>query len=552
MANRLNAFNSTRLIASGRLLLAEFLFFCAATDPGNAGFRPQWDDFTALAYLGLSLAVMAVVWRSWWADFIVFPAVFAIDILVFLVLPWSLNPQWASFSVAAVAIAAFILLCSSVRWNWRTTVIFAVGLNLAALGLSFMREGALGLVAAPAVDLSIEEDMRRLLLLALVSLFIVWAGLRLNDPRFGTFDPKRSTSGQAYLGELLRAALEAGSASSGALVWAGKEAPRARLARIGSKGTLTTGEIDHVPPAPDSLEAMPALFDLERRRAIVVAPDDEFAAHRNADIDQGLLRQLNFASGISVPLNGATGRGRLVLTGFPLMGWDHLRLAQALGAEVVHALDREAFEIAERDAALTRLRQAVARDLHDSVAQSLAGARFWLRALKTRAGADQTLVDEIGQVETAFEAENMHIRYLIGQLRRKAYSSAERSLAGDLEDLLETLALHWRIETAMSGADALVRVPYQFSFEVQQIVREAVANAVRHGQASKVDLAIKGNGKNVHLFVSDNGGGFDAAQGEPRPISISERVEALGGTLSIQTEPGKTCLDIAIPAGAVA
>jgi hypothetical protein len=113
MVNGMNAFNSTRLIASGRLLLAEFLFFCAATDPGNPGFRPEWDDLIALGYLALSLLVMAVVWRSWWADFILFPAVFALDIVIFLLLPWSLHPQWASFSIAAVAVAAFILLWSS-------------------------------------------------------------------------------------------------------------------------------------------------------------------------------------------------------------------------------------------------------------------------------------------------------------------------------------------------------------------------------------------------------------------------------------------------------
>lgn len=551
MANRLNAFNSTRLIASGRLLLAEFLFFCAATDSDGVGFRAELDDFLALGYLALSLVVMAVTWRSWWADFILFPAIFAVDILIFLLLPWSLNPQWASFSVAAVAIAAFILLCSSVRWNWRTTVIFAIGLNLSALGLSLAREVGLGLAGVDAVPPSFEEDMRRLLLLALVSLFIVWAGLRLNDPRLGKLAPTRTVKGQALLSEVLHAALDAGPSSSGAIVWGARDDSKAALVRLGTRTGLTTGKTENRAIDPASVEALPVLFDLNRRRAINVTADDEFAAHRNAEFDHGLLDQLGFSSGISVPLDGATGQGRLVLAGFPLISWDHLRLAQALGAEVAHSLDRDAFETAERDAALTRLRQAVARDLHDSVAQSLAGARFWLRALKTRASADPELADQIGQVETAFEAENMHIRYLIGQLRNNAYADNERSLAADLDDLLETLALHWRIETSMIGKDALQRVPYQFSFEVQQIIREAVANAVRHGNASRVELTVQANGKAVHLLVCDNGSGFAPEQSTIRPVSISERVAALGGTLEIASQPGKTSLDIAIPAGAL-
>jgi signal transduction histidine kinase len=542
MVNRLNAFNSTRLIASGRLLLAEFLFFCAATDPGNAGFRPEWDDLIALGYLAMSLLVMAVVWRSWWADFILFPAVFAIDIVVFLILPWSLHPQWASFSIAAVAIAAFILLCSSVRWNWRMTVIFAVGLNLAGIGLSFTN-------GATFNTADVGEDMRRLLLLALVSLFIVWAGLRLTDPRLGKFTPRHSAIGQPYQGEVLRAALNATSAASGALVWTDREAGGATVMRLDSQGDMTSGEIESKLPSSNSIENHALLFDLPNRRAINLTDDVEFSAHRNAGLDGGLLQRLRFANGISVPLDGATGFGRLVLSGIPLMSWDHLRQAQALGSEVSHALDREAFELAAREAALARLRNTVARDLHDSVAQSLAGARFWLRALKARTASDPALSEEISQVETALESENLHIRHLIGQLRRSDQIPGQRSLTDDLGALLETLALHWRIETGMNGLADPLPVPYRLSFEVQQIVREAVANAVRHGQASKVELTLGSNGKRLHLAVRDNGVGFAAEQNGNAPVSISERVTGLGGTIEVSSSSEGARLELSIPQG---
>jgi signal transduction histidine kinase len=549
MTSKLNAFNSTRLIASGRLLLAEFLFFCAATDPGNGGFRPEWDDFVALSYLGLSLVVMAVVWRSWWADFILFPAVFAFDIVVFLILPWSLHPQWASFSVAAVAIAAFILLCSSVRWNWRTTIVFAVGLNLAGIGLSFVRDGKFSLAALDLYSANAGEDMRRLLLLALVSLFMVWAGLRLTDPKLGKFTPQRSAVGQPYLGEVLRAALDSSSATSGALVWADKEAGGATMMRLDAQGAMTSGELDNDPIAEDSLERLPLLFDLPRKRAINVTNDEEFAAHRKARFDTGLLQRLRFATGISVPIDGVTGRGRLVLSGLPLMSWDHLRLAQALGGEVAHTLDREAYELSAREAALARLRQTVARDLHDSVAQSLAGARFWLRALRSRTAKDKELSEEIAQVETAFESENLHIRELIGQLRRADQVPGQRSLTDDLGALLETLGLHWRITTGINGLADPLPVPYRLSFEVQQIVREAVANAVRHGQASKVELTLGRNGQGVHLAVADNGTGFAAMQDGGAPVSISERVAGLGGTIEVSSNSTGVRLDLHFPAG---
>ncbi len=550
MASGLNAFNSTRLIASGRLLLAEFLFFCAATDPGDVGFRSEWDDLIALGYLALSLLVMAVVWRSWWADFILFPAIFALDIVIFLLLPWSLHPQWASFSIAAVAIAAFILLCSSVRWNWRSTVIFAAGLNLAGVGLSFARDFGFDATAIDLASANTGEDMRRLLLLALVTLFIVWAGLRLSDPRLGKFAPQRSAVGQPYLGEVLRAALTSSSAISGAIIWTDKESGAATMMRLDSQDQMTSGEIADGQPEAGTIEAFPLLFDLPRKRAINITEDEEFSAHRNASFATGLLHRLRFASGISVPLDGVTGHGRLVLSGIPLMSWDHLRLAKALGSEVAHSLDREAFELTAREAALARLRQTMARDLHDSVAQSLAGARFWLRALRARTAKDKELSEEIAQVETAFESENLHIRELIGQLRRSEQVPGQRSLTDDLGALLETLGLHWRIETGINGLADPLPVPYQLSFEVQQIVREAVANAVRHGQASKVELTLGRSGKELRLAVADNGAGFAALQDGAVPVSISERMAGLGGTIAVSSSSNGARLDMQFPLGA--
>jgi signal transduction histidine kinase len=299
-----------------------------------------------------------------------------------------------------------------------------------------------------------------------------------------------------------------------------------------------------------TIEAWPLLFDLPRNRAINITEDGEFAAHRNASLDTGLLHRLCFESGISVPLDGVTGSGRLVLSGIPLMSWDHLRLAQALGSEVAHALDRDAFELSAREAALARLRQTVARDLHDSVAQSLAGARFWLRALKSRTAKDKELSDEIGQVETAFESENLHIRELIRQLRRAEQVPGQRSLTDDLGALLETLGMHWRIETGLKGLADPLPVPYRLSFEVQQIVREAVANAVRHGQASKVELTLGRNGSGLHLAVADNGSGFPGAEDGGAPVSISERVTGLGGTIEVSSSGTGARLDLHFPVGA--
>lgn len=549
MIKTLNAFNSTRLIASGRLLLAEFLLFYAATDPDGLGFKAEWDDLIALGYMLVAALVLAVVWKSWWADFILFPAVFALDILVFLVLPWSLNPEASSFSVAAVAIAAFILLCSAVRWNWRSTVIFAVLLNLASLTMSLLIDYGLMLQGLRPGEMVLGEDLRRLLLLALVSLFVVWAGLRLTEPRHSRVILRTGETGTPQLSDALEAALATSSASSGAIAWVGAGVQSATVIEQSANGHQASRLLDWPETKPDDLEALPILFDLERRRAINLTPDGEFLPHRNAEFTGGLLESLGLLTGISVPLRGATGHGRLVLSNIPLMSWDHLRHAQALGTDLAYALDREAFELAAREAALSRLRHAVARDLHDSVAQSLSGARFWLQAIRTRAAKDPELAEEIGQVQAALDAENLHVRDLIGQLRQSEQAPGERSLTDDLNDLLATLALHWRIETSQSGAAAPIRVSAALSYEMQQIVREAVANAVRHGKASRVELALGQTGDDLNVAINDNGSGYPADGPVISPVSINERIGALGGRLHVESDTGGVRLDMRIPMG---
>lgn len=549
MIKTLNAFNSTRLIASGRLLLAEFLLFYAATDPDGLGFSAEWDDLIALGYMVVAALVLAVVWKSWWADFILFPAVFALDILVFLVLPWSLNPEASSFSVAAVAIAAFILLCSAVRWNWRSTVIFAVLLNLSSLIMSLLIDYGFMLQGLKPGEMVLGEDLRRLLLLALVSLFMVWAGLRLTEPRHARVILRPGETGTPQLGDALEAALATSGASSGAIAWVVPGAQGATVIEQSANGHQSSRLLDWPETKPDELEALPILFDLERRRAINLTPDGEFLPHRNAEFTGGLLESLGLLTGISVPLRGATGHGRLVLSNIPLMSWDHLRHAQALGTDLAYALDREAFELAAREAALSRLRHAVARDLHDSVAQSLSGARFWLQAIRTRAAKDPELAEEIGQVQAALDAENLHVRDLIGQLRQSEQAPGERSLTDDLNDLLATLALHWRIETSQSGAAAPIRVSAALSYEMQQIVREAVANAVRHGKASRVELALGQTGDVLDVAINDNGSGYPADGPVISPVSINERISALGGRLHVESGTGGVRLDMRIPMG---
>ncbi len=75
-------------------------------------------------------------------------------------------------------------------------------------------------------------------------------------------------------------------------------------------------------------------------------------------------------------------------------------------------------------------------------------------------------------------------------------------------------------------------------------MREGIANAVRHGQASRVGVELSAAMGGLQLQITDNGTGFPASDTPLSPRSIAERVAALGGTLAIASSPGDTRLNI--------
>jgi signal transduction histidine kinase len=86
------------------------------------------------------------------------------------------------------------------------------------------------------------------------------------------------------------------------------------------------------------------------------------------------------------------------------------------------------------------------------------------------------------------------------------------------------------------------------------LLREAVANAVRHGGADRVDVGLSVARGQVELSVADNGSGFAASDGvaELEPWSLKERVERAHGSLRLDSAPGSTNVRISLPLRGVA
>jgi signal transduction histidine kinase len=107
-------------------------------------------------------------------------------------------------------------------------------------------------------------------------------------------------------------------------------------------------------------------------------------------------------------------------------------------------------------------------------------------------------------------------------------------------------------ETAITFTheDAAVALPQDVALCLFRVAQEALRNAIKHSGATAVSVHLKGTPERLVLTIADDGRGFDveAASGGLGLISMEERVEQVGGTLRIRSEPGVgTHLEVSTP-----
>jgi signal transduction histidine kinase len=199
-------------------------------------------------------------------------------------------------------------------------------------------------------------------------------------------------------------------------------------------------------------------------------------------------------------------------------------------------------------------RRRIARDLHDSVSQALFStvlhARTAQKELVQEGGSPSGRVgralDTIADLTRSVQGE---IRSLIFELRREPIH----------DGLVTALARH---SFELDGPDGLTidvrgpgtRLPLSQEAETQlfAIGREALANVVRHAEANVARVRVEASGQQVVVEISDDGCGFDPAEGHPGHFgleSMRSRAAEIGGQIAIASVPGRgTRVRVRVPA----
>lgn len=533
-------FRTGWVVATVRFALALALLGATGFDGAAALPGETRVGLMAGGYLAFAVAMLGIGLRSWWLAHRLRAAGFAVDAIVAVATLWLLASPGVALPSLFLASFVYVLLGIGLYWPGRAAPLVGAGLCLGFV--------AVGAIRGDAGAMPVQLGPGLLIMIALMG-FIAWVCARLDKERPVRLDLPPGGGLEAALLAVTRFAGDHGEARGLAVSWAADDEP---WVWVQTGGSLATAHRRLGPEGfPDAgfAPGEALLFDSRRRRSLQLLGNGQVVA-RQGWAGHPLPDLCGAACGILVTVQARGGTGHLLLTDIAGISADHLRPARALALEIGHALDRRTIEVVARAADRTGLRDALARDLHDSVAQSLAGASFRIEALRQSLAAGRAIGADLDNLQLSLEREERHVQRLIANLRDDRDDPDRLSvLAEDLAAILDDTAARWGVAWTLDADPALPAMPLPILHELGQILREAVANAVRHGGARRITVALRDAAGQTRLDIADDGTGFPVRPVALRPRSIADRVADLGGELTIESSGGRTVLRIVLPKG---
>jgi signal transduction histidine kinase len=193
-------------------------------------------------------------------------------------------------------------------------------------------------------------------------------------------------------------------------------------------------------------------------------------------------------------------------------------------------------------AAADAARRRIERDLHDGAQQRLVSLGLEMRAAEASMPPGlHSFKEQISHFVTGLAGISADLQEISRGIHPAILSR------GGLGPALKTLARRSSVPVELDvGVDQ--RLPDSVEVAAYYVVAETLTNAAKHARASEITVRVKADGANLHLLIRDDGiGGADTAKGSGL-TGLVDRVEALGGQMTISSQPGRgTSLAVKIP-----
>ena len=261
----------------------------------------------------------------------------------------------------------------------------------------------------------------------------------------------------------------------------------------------------------------------------------------------------------SIPLYA--GEQRLGMLNVARENWreltpEELQLLYTIGYQVGIAVERARLHQRAALLATAEERTRLARELHDSLAQSLSAVTLQLEA------ADEVVQRAPEQAQPKIEEALRLTREALVETRRVVHDLRAGALQGKplpqaLRELGATYARTYDVKVSVTSSGPVNRLTPHLEAGLFRIAQEALTNAVRHAQAKLVRVRLTIGLDVVTMTIRDDGRGFEMEWLPARDhaggfgvTGMIERARLLGGKLQIESEPGKgTRIRAVVPLG---
>ncbi len=223
----------------------------------------------------------------------------------------------------------------------------------------------------------------------------------------------------------------------------------------------------------------------------------------------------------------------------------------ALASHLASAMEGLRAEALHRESAVAEERSLLARELHDSIAQSLAFLKIQVQLLRDAAARrDAAAIDRVlGELDAGVRESTADVRELLVHFRT-------RTNAEDIGPALRTTLRKFEHQTGLATTLELegegLPLPPDVQVQVLHVVQESLSNVRKHAGASQVWVEVQ-QGPSWRIEVRDDGRGFDPALGAPDETHVGlrimkERAARIGAEVTVDSVPGSgTCVVLTVP-----
>ena len=543
-----------RTIASARVVLAVFTLFAIWLDPAEPRRFAALTYGMLVTYVVYAVAIAGATWRTARPNWFVLATHLA-DIAVFaFMLVLTQGPASPLF-----VFCVFSLFCGALRWGSRGAIATAalvvstyVGIGIYAsrfdgeffeLNRFIIRVVYLGVVSALLVFLGRHEERMRSDLVQLAG----WPRLSGDALREGTE-------------ELLRYAMGVLDATHGVLVWESGDEPWLNVRACSPSAAHMT----RYPPT--EMEA-PVAAKLSGQTFLAEEPDGRSAVLADGMSVRDLaepavhphVAALLPGATLSAPFRADNVSGRVLFAGVRHGRLESLPLTAIVARELGVSLEQLHASERSRDIAISEERIRLARDLHDGVLQALTGVRLEIQAVAGDVDRpdDGQMRDRLLAIERAIALEQRELRSFIAELKPyPARREPQSGTAARLQSLIERTERQWQLPVALRIAPTDLTLSDAAEQALSLIINEAIVNAAKHAHPSRVSVDIVSSEGALQVVVADDGRGFPfrgrfdherLVRDQIGPVSLRDRLTAMGGALAIESSAAGSRLEMSIP-----